>query len=141
MKKLLLILSIFLLTGVYTMYAQPKPPHQRHNWERIDAIRLEFILKKLSLSQSHQDKFVPVYRTYQSEVRKLYAERRKSREQSKANPETQVEKDFYFESRILETKKLYKTKFQEILTPEQLKALYTAEREFKEQLLNQLKGN
>ncbi len=140
MKKLLLILSIFFFTGVYTTFAQPKPPH-RHNWERIDAIRLEFILKKLSLPQTYQDKFVPVYKTYQSEVRKLYAERRKSREQSKANPEAQVEKDFYFESRILETKKIYKTKFQDILTAEQLKTLYTAERDFKEQLLNQLKGN
>lgn len=140
MKKLLVILSIFFLADFNIAAAQQAPP-QRRNWERIDAVRLEFILKKLSLPQSHQDKFVPLYKTYQSEVRRLYAERRKSREQSKANPEAQVEKDFYFESRILETKKSYKNKFQDILTPEQLKALYVAEREFKEQLLNKLKGN
>lgn len=138
MKKLLFILSILFLT-ISVSAQKHQPPHPQRNWEKIDELRLEFVLKKLSLSQSHQAKFIPIYKVYQRDVRELFIQRRKAREENKNNPEAQVNSDFAFESKLLELRTQYKNKFQGILTAEEVNTLYSAEREFKEQLLKQLK--
>lgn len=110
----------------------------RKKWERIDELKSEFVLKKLDLSSSTKNEFLPIYKSYQKELGQLYQLRRKFREENKNNPEKQVEDDFNFEAKQLELKKAYKKQFQNILSPTELTTLYAAERQFREELINQL---
>lgn len=122
--------------GFTSLKAQP----DKKNWDKIEALKSEFVLKKLELSSSSKNQFVPLYTAYQKELRQLYQLRRKQREANKNNPEKQVDDDFNFETRHLEVKKKYRKQFQAILSPTELKTLYSAERQFKEELINQLKN-
>ena len=136
MKNFIYIFFI-LAIGFTSVQAQPN----KKNWEKIEVLKTEFVLKKLELSSNSKNEFLPLYNAYQKELRQLYQQRRKQREANKNNPEKLVDDDFNFESKHLEVKKNYRNKFQGILSPTQLKTLYAAERQFKEELINQLKKN
>ncbi|WP_353134237.1 hypothetical protein [Pseudopedobacter sp.] len=142
MKNLLII--FFFIFSFNSLLAQERPHSgvsHREKWERIDALKLQFVMKKLQLPSSTENKLIPVYNNYQQALRNVYAERRRIREQNKANPGKQVDTDFSFESKILAVKQEYKKKFETILNSEQLNTLYSSEREFREELMQQLKKN
>lgn len=137
-KKLMknfIYIFFLLVIGFTSVQAQPA----KKNWDKIEALKSEFILNKLELSSNTKNEFVPVYNAYQKELRQLYQLRRKQRDTNKNNPEKQVDDDFNFEARHLEVKKSYRKQFQTILSPAEIKTLYSAERQFKEELINQLK--
>lgn len=144
MKKLLFILFVLFTSSPVSNFAQERGTDNNNNtqkWIRIDELKLQFVLKKLALPSNTQEKLTPLYKEYQSELRAVYSQRKKLREQNKANPEKQVDTDFSFESKILDIKQNYKKKFQIILSPEQLNEMYSAEREFRQELMQQLKRN
>jgi hypothetical protein len=139
MKKTIYTIFIMLLSIGFS-YAQHGGHDPKKKWERIDALKIEFIKKKLQLSSETSTEFSPIYKAYQNEINSLMQQKRVSRIKNKDNPEKQVDDDFYFESKLLELKKKYRKQFQQVLSPEQLKTLYYAERDFKEELIKQLKN-
>lgn len=139
MKNLLVI--VLLILSFNSLVAQERPSHSndREKWEKIDALKLQFVIKKLQLPSAVENRFIPLYSSYQQALRNVYAERRRIREQNKANPGKQVDTDFSFESKILDVKQEYKKKFETILSSEQLSTMYSSERDFREELMQQLK--
>lgn len=133
MKSIIYI--FFFLVSITSVFAQTD---HKKKWDKIDELKYEFVLNKLQLSSGVRDQFIPVYRSYQKELRQLYQARRQYRDANKNNPQKQVDDDFNIEARQLELKKKYRKQFENVLSPEKVKTLYAAERQFREELINQL---
>jgi len=133
MKSIIYIFLFFV--GSTSLFAQTD---QKKKWDKIDELKYEYVLNKLELSAHAKDQFIPVYRSYQKEMRQLYQARRQFREANKNNPQKQVDDDFNIEAKQLEIKRKYRKQFENVLSPEKVKTLYAAERQFREELINQI---
>lgn len=106
--------------------------------QRIEALKIEFISRKLDLSPDEAEKFWPIYNNYQKEMNQLFRERRALRMRQR-NHDGPPPDELNFESRILDIKKRYQAQFQDVLPATKVTLLYQAEREFRERLINQLR--
>jgi hypothetical protein len=131
-----IFIIIFSVCQINVSVAQKNPKKSK----QIEAIKFGYISGRLNLSADESQEFWPLYKQYQSEWSQLLAEKRKNRLANSANPEKAIDDDFYFESKILELKKKYRIAFGKVLSPEKLKKLYQAERDFREELIKQLKN-
>lgn len=128
--------AIALLTLCTTIRAQPGGPPDK-GMKKIESLKMEFISKKLDLSPPVAQRFWPVYNVYQKELNMIFRERHIAKKaQRDGGPPFD---DLKFETRILELKKKYKKDFEAVLPDEKVTDLYTAEREFREQLMIQLR--
>ncbi len=125
----LLLLNCCFITAVL---AQP----QR---ERIEALKKEFLAKKLDLTSDEAAKFWPVYNNYRKEMGDAYHERRQKRGGHGWGNNLSPNTELAFETRILNLKKKYQKEFSEVLPAQKVEQFYMAEREFREQLIKQLK--
>lgn len=108
--------------------------------KQIEAIKFGYISGRLNLSDDESDEFWPLYKQYQSEWGQLLAEKKRNRIENSNNPDKAVDDDFSVESKLLDLKKRYRMSFSKILSPEKVKKLYQAERDFREELIKQLKN-
>ena len=137
MKKLIFSL-IFTFYQVFTPdagYAQT----QKRNPREIEAIKIGYITRRLELTPEESQKFWPIYNQYQKELNLINQQKRQARVHNEDNPEKLVDDDFYFDTRILDLKKKYRLRFVEALSAEKVKRLYVAERDFREELIKQLR--
>ena len=141
MRQLTYIIFIFafLVCGAFTVKAQQSD--QRKKWEKINKLKIEFVLKKLDLHQAAEEKFVPIYKRYQTEIGQVFHEKRMARNNNKNNPERQVQDDLKLDEKYVNLKKNYLREFQKVLSSSEIKTLYSAEREFKEELMKHLKDH
>lgn len=131
-----IFIIIFSLCGSNVSIAQ----NSGKKAKQIEAIKFGYISGRLSLTADESQAFWPLYKQYQAEWSQLLAEKRKNRLANSANPGKAIDDDFYFESKILELKKKYRIAFGKVLPSEKLKKLYQAERDFREELIKQLKN-
>ena len=137
--NLILILFVF----VQAAWAQRGGPYK----EKVDALKVGFITKKLDLTPGEAQKFWPVYNKYhelleknRSGMKEILAEQlgnldnMTSAEADKALLEMQA-----MRSQELEVLKLYTLEFKKILPTQKVVKLFIAEQEFKRELLRQLK--
>lgn len=138
MKILLniLIVCVFSFGQVLEASAQKAPKKNK----QIEAVKMGFIAGRLQLSADEAKAFWPVYTQYQTEYNQLLVEKRKNRAANINNAEKAVDDDFYYDTKLLELKKSYRNNFRKILPAEKLKKLYQAERDFREELIKQLKN-
>jgi hypothetical protein len=137
MKKHILILFIFLV-GITSSFAQQ--PNAGKRVKEIEAIKIGYITRRLSLTPEESQKFWPVYNSYQKELLNINKQKKENRVAQSDNPEKLVDDDFKFDTQILELKKRYRLEFAKVLSAEKVKNLYIAEREFREELIKQLKN-
>ncbi len=130
------IFTVLLLLISTTSWAQPGKPGDK-GMKRIESLKMEFISRKLDLDPQTAQKFWPVYNTYQKELNAVFRERHLAKVAQRE--EGKPFDDLKFESRILEIKKKYKKDFDEVLPNDKVVAFYAAEREFREQLMNELR--
>ena len=119
---------------------QAQESQKTNKWKQIEAIKIGFLTKKLDLSPEESQKFWPVYNQYQRELNQIFKQKKEARAKNAANPDQSVDDDFDFETKILIHKKKYRIEFGKILSAEKVKAFYIAERDFKEELIKQLKN-
>jgi hypothetical protein len=137
--NLILILFVF----VQAAWAQRGGPYK----EKVDALKVGFITKKLDLTAGEAQKFWPVYNKYhelleknRSGMKEILGEQlgnldnMTSAEADKALLEMQA-----MRSQELEVLKLYTLEFKKILPTQKVVKLFIAEQEFKRELLRQLK--
>jgi hypothetical protein len=137
--NLILILFVF----VQAAWAQRGGPYK----EKVDALKVGFITKKLDLTAGEAQKFWPVYNKYhelleknRSGMKEILGEqlgnldKMTSAEADKALLEMQA-----MRSQELEVLKLYTLEFKKILPTQKVVKLFIAEQEFKRELLRQLK--
>lgn len=126
-----ILLTLALVLPAAVSFAQP------HGGGQIEAVKAEYLTRRLDLSPEEAQRFWPVYRNYQRDMFKIIQERRKARQEQKKSGE-QVD-ELEFEEDLLEVKKKYRKEFSEVLPPQKVNLLYQAEKDFKEELLKQLK--
>jgi hypothetical protein len=137
---LILIIAILPLTAISA---------QNPNREKLDAYRIGFFTKKLSLSSEEAEKFWPVYNDYQKQRNTLLQQRREMIRNFNQNESTLSDKElteigdklistFSEESSIAVA---FHNKLRGVLPPAKVIKYYQAENQWKTQLLNELQDN
>ncbi len=138
MKKHIYILFIVVaIFFSFSTYAQGSNPNKL---KQIENIKIGYLTRRLDLSPEESQKFWPVYNQYQHDMQDINRQRKASRAQNSDNANKLVDDDFEYEEKILDLKKKYRYEFKKILSPEKVKSLYVAERDFREELIKQLKN-
>ena len=142
MIKKFIIAFLVSIVSLTSVWAQEEDPAK---WDRIRAIKVDFINERMHFSGDQSAKFWPIYQSYQSELRTvrrgyidayMKAHAGAPRDEGRASLEGNLE----FQSKELELKKKYKDRLLQVISPQQLDQLYIVEREFKRTLLQQLKN-
>ncbi|HAM10760.1 MAG: hypothetical protein A2X04_06835 [Bacteroidetes bacterium GWF2_41_9] len=142
MKRNLLIVIILLLP--LTVISA-----QNANRERLEAYRIGFFTKKLSLTSGEAEKFWPIYNDYQKQKNDLQIKRRDLIRDFNQNESTLNDKelteigDNLVSTLSVETEmaRTFHIKLKELLPPDKVIRYYQAENQWKAQLLNELQEN
>jgi len=142
MRKLILISTIFLAVSI--VQAQPGGAEKR---ERIEAMRVAFITKRLDLNTKEAQSFWPVFNEYQDKLEVLRSSRRREMKIYKGRLEQLTEQEaagfidaeLNFRQKELELQKNYFSRFRQVLPVNKVAMLLSAEDEFKKELLKQIK--
>jgi hypothetical protein len=123
-----------------TTYRPNFNPNNRANGMRkLEATRNAYINKRLNLTPEEAERFWPLYNQYQVELSGVLRQRRLNNSTPQANGIDQVDRDINYEQQILSIRKRYKDEFLKVLPPEKVSLLYQSEREFKDELIKQLR--
>ncbi|MXV17966.1 hypothetical protein [Hufsiella ginkgonis] len=136
MKKLIIISYISILCGSVA-FAQRPLQNARKN---VEAAHIGWITRQLDLTAEEATAFWPVYNSYQKELEALNRQKRQERlngkKESAAGPDDELE----FDTQILDLKKRYRKEFARVLPEQKVSLFFKAEREFREQLIKQLRN-
>jgi hypothetical protein len=130
-KSLLLLVTIF-----FCLWANITLAQNNHR-EKIESLKIAFITKKLDLSPETSQMFWPVYNQYQKELGDLIVERKEARKSHNSNA---IDEDLDIEGKIVEVRKKYRKEFSKVISPVKVNQFYQAEREFRDELIKQLKN-
>lgn len=108
-------------------------------FKKIEAIKAGYITQRMDLTTEESQRFWPVYNAYQKEITAVLINKKQNMQQSDGSPESRLDNDLEFEKKLLDIRKIYKDKFLKVLPAEKVTLLTRCEREFKEQLIQQLK--
>ena len=122
MKKFLLILMA--ISGSISFANAQNGNGQR--LEKIQALKIAYITQKLKLTPAEAEKFWPVYNQYTDGIKTLRIN----------NIDGDVLEN---EQKLLDIRKKYKPEFENILGPQRVNDLFTAEKEFRNILIKRLK--
>lgn len=111
MKNIYLLLT-FLISFSFAGLAQ-------QDGGRIQAYKIAYLTKKLSLTPQEAQRFWPVYNQYESELRAVRMENRQG-------GKNQIE----IEEKVLNVRKKYNTEFSKVISPEKVNTLFRSEKEF-----------
>lgn len=144
MKAIRIILFIFFGLIGSTAAVSAQDEVQNPGLERIRAAQIAYLTKELDLSPDEAQKFWPVYNQYSKEVETLIEERKRTMKDLRQNPDptdptAQATQDLKYQQRMLDIKTRYKDQFVRVLPAQKVNTLYRAERDFRQQLMLQLK--
>lgn len=128
MKKLLFT-YILLIIAVFNLKGQGFD--QQNRFKQIEAAKIAYITKELSLSPTEAERFFPLYNQYQKEMRMLIHQRRTKTGKKRS--------ELDYDSEVLALKMRYRDAFIPIINAQRTAKFFEAEREFREQLLQELK--
>ena len=126
MKKIF-ALTVLLISITGFVFAQEQQPDPKQE-EKIQALEIAFISRKLDLTPDEAQKFWPIYNEYKKEVRQVTMNERN-------NPDEIIR-----EQKILDVRKKYSGRFVGVIGQPRMNKFFQAEREFRGVLLNQLKN-
>lgn len=137
------IATFVLLSDIGVSSAQQPPSEDPV--EKIKAIQIQYLAKKLDLTADEAQKFWPVYNNYTHEVEQLIAERRQKRDQDKIATDNaddaarrNMDKELKYEKRMLDIRSRYSTEFQRVLPGRKAGMVFKSEREFRTIMINHL---
>ena len=139
MKNIFLIISI-ILAGTTLSLAQGG-----RGLARIHAAKLAYITDRLHLSYHQAERFTPVYKDYQKEVRALrqsfFSKYRNTRpdETNDATSRQWIDDNLDYQQQVSVVNSNYNFECLTTTSPQQLSNLYKAEREFNEMLVQRLR--
>jgi hypothetical protein len=116
MKKLLVILSLILVTGV-RLFAQEDADNDNDGNERIRDKMKEYIQKRLDLSKDEAEKFTPVFIKYFKEWRQML------RENKNLPPLDRQQK-------VVDLQLRYRTQFREIIGEDRGNKVFDYQKKF-----------
>ena len=109
MKRLLLLISFAFsfLIGV------------AQNGNRLEALKIAYITKRLDLSPEEAQKFWPIYNQYAEELKR-------ARQDAIRNNKSEIELD----ESLLNIRKKYSVQFSQALSPQKIDVFFKSEKEF-----------
>lgn len=108
---------IFTILGILWFFITPLAAQEVRDGERLEALKIAYLTKKLSLTTEEAQRFWPVYNQYIADMKKVRA----------SGPGgDEIEKD----EKILGVRKKYQGEFAKALSPERANDFYRAEKEF-----------
>lgn len=145
--KSAVILLIILTSGLY-LAAQPPGEDDPKEKERIEALKIAFLTKRLSLTPDEAQKFWPVYNQFTGELEttkndsKIIRKGMGNEFQSMSDPEVEkfVDEMMAQKRKELEITERYHSQFKKVLPIRKVALLYKSEREFRKQLLSEFKA-
>lgn len=138
MKRILNILIFsFLLFSTQVLLAQSEK-------DKVEALRIAFISKRLELTAAEAEKFWPVYNEYNDKLKAIKRNLRQSyRKKSETLSDKEAEELYYLDlqSKQAETDvhKVYSEKIKGIIGVKKVVRLRVAEEEFKREIINSIK--
>ena len=138
MKRLLHIFALIL------MLASPLLVQAQPTREKVEALRVAFISKRLELTQAESEKFWPIYNEYQDKVKAVRRNLRENYKEKGLHLGDEEAEDLYrleIQSRQAEAD-LYKQgseKMRAVIGVKKMAKLRIAEEEFKREIINTLK--
>lgn len=130
MKQLLSILTLLLFISVAALAqdsSKRKADKMHEPGQRVEALKIAFITRKLDLSTEEAQKFWPIYNKYSAELRKV-------RMDARQNKESEIET----EEKVLNIRKRYSIEFSKALPADKVNAFFKAEKEFGTMLQKEL---
>ncbi len=145
MKKFVYV-TLFMALFSTSLWAQRGGGDQKR--EKVDALKIGFITKKLDLSAEEAQKFWPVYNKYHDELEKTRVSLKALHMEyigridklTAAEAEKVLQEMHQIKNKELEINQQYSLEFKKVLPVQKVVKLYLAEHEFKRELLRQLKG-
>ena len=150
MKKAKLIFP-FLLLMLFNFTALAQPPMKGdidpQKREQIENMKIAFITKKVNLTSAEAQAFWPVYNEFHNKLDELRKSKRQIFREGKedvsnmtdAEVEALMQQHFDFRMKELELQKEYHGKFKSVLPVKKVAALYSAEEEFKRELIKKIR--
>jgi hypothetical protein len=124
MKKLLLILTVFVGSFSVAKAQDDIPADGAKRQEKIEALYIAFVTEKLQLTPDEAQKFWPLHTQFRNEIKAL-------------KPDMPVlDRD----QAVLNIKKRYQDRFNGILGTQRCERFYNLEGEFKQKLLERFKN-
>jgi TolA-binding protein len=122
---------------------------QQDRKDKIETMHIAYLSEKLNLTSGEAEKFWPVYNEYKAEQDKLRKQRMDNVQavikangvdnMSDADVQKLITDETDLETRQLDLRKVYITKFQQAIPIRKVAKFFIAEDEFKRYLLNQLR--
>ncbi|GAA4796558.1 hypothetical protein GCM10023231_26300 [Olivibacter ginsenosidimutans] len=128
MKRLI---SIYFLVFIAVLSAKAQNDDKRNLFKQIEAAKIAYVTKELSLSPSDAERFFPLYNQYQRELHNLIQQRRSKTGKKRGELE--------FDSEVLALKMRYRDAFIPIINAQRTARFFEAEREFREKLIKELR--
>ena len=148
------IFIIFLLLGICSKtFGQVVRPMYRHppNFQqrvirrqqnggvnRIEEVREQYVGRRLNLTTEEGQKFWPIFRRYEEAMKSIRQKKRLNNSNDQANGTEQINRELYYESELVNTRKFYTAEFLKILPPDKVSEIFKSEREFTDELIKQL---
>lgn len=142
---------LLLMFTSFTALAQPDKDKEKENDkdDKIEAMKIGFLTKKLDLTPQEAQVFWPVYNEYNAKLEELRKKRRKEMQAAREGSdnltdkelETLVDGEMTFRQKELDLQKEYHSKFKSVLPVRKVAKLYIAEEQFKRELLRMWKDN
>jgi Skp family chaperone for outer membrane proteins len=107
------IFTLLLFLGSFQLKTQA----QQRDGERLEALKVAYLTKKLNLTTEEAQKFWPVYNEYMAELKKV-------RQDSRGGDELKREE------KLLDVRKKYQGSFSKALSGERANQFFKAEKEF-----------
>jgi len=141
MKNFIAILTVFLSLHLFAQPPQQLPPR-----EKVEALKIGFITKRLNLTPEEAKNFWPVYNKFQDELEKVRKQRREAfrpdetfEGMSDAEIEKLVDAEIAQRQAELDIFKKYHPQFKQVLPIRKVALLYKTEEDFKRKLLEMIK--
>ena len=123
------MIGLILITNFSSLKAQTTQPEPGNKEEKIQALEVAFISRKLNLSTDEAQKFWPVYNEYKTDIRSTVGPKDKRKDIDVLDRE----------EKVLEVRKKYKDRFTQAVGEKKINQFFQAEHEFRGVLLNRLK--
>ena len=97
---------------------------QAQDGQRLEAYKIAYLTKKLSLSPEEAQRFWPIYNKYTEEIRGI----------RQAQKLTETDTELAIEEKILAVRKKYNGEFSKALSAEKVNTFFRSEKDFKTEI-------
>ena len=141
----LVFLLILFWSAVSAQYRGDPGQNPTDRRQKIETYKIGFITEKLNLTPQEAQKFWPVYNEYQSKKQDMqkklvskYKDYRTTKEVTEKQATELIDSSLNAMQANLDLAREYYGKLKAILPPQKIVALFTAERQFRRELLQRL---